>query len=172
MSFWTDPKFKEPLRQHRWYLKFNDADLDVYTFALKECKKPEYEINITEHRLLTHTIKFPGLLKWKPIDVKIASVVSTSADGKIVGSVNETVENFVSKFGYNDPNFSHQEIQKNNIGVNFELYQIDEDGKRLELWLIYNPLIASVTYGNLSYENEGIMDVSLNINYDYAKLIK
>jgi|688.fasta_scaffold331986_1 hypothetical protein len=163
MAFWGKQDLKEPLRQNRWYLRYNVDGLDAYTFALKECKKPEYEIGVTEHRLLTHTVRYPTLLKWLPIDIKMISVRGTDD----VSSLNGAIESFISDIGYSNPvTNEHQQISKQSLTL--DIYQVDENGNKIEEWNLYNPLITKVNYGTLSYENEGLMEVSLSITYDFA----
>jgi hypothetical protein len=52
--------------------------------------------------------------------------------------------------------------------LTLDIYQVDENGNKIEEWNLYNPLITKVNYGTLSYENEGLMEVSLSITYDFA----
>lgn len=168
MAFWTDSNLKEPLRQNRWYLEFG-TDIDQFKFALKECKKPEYEISFTEHRLLTHYLKYPGLLKWKPIDIKY---VSARGDKLILSSV---LNNIITLDGaYINPNNGHQQISKDKFknlsGYTLSLSQVNSNGEEIERWEIYNPFIASLNYGSLTYENDGFVDISFTLNYDWAFL--
>lgn len=167
MAFWTQPVLKEPLRQNRWYLRFG-TDLDQFSFALKECKKPEYEIGVTEHRLLTHTLRYPTLLKWKPIDIKFVS-----ARGDKISLVS-LLEDIVAISGWYNPNDGiHQELNKSGFsslsGDALQLVQVNSNGQEIEIWEIKNPFISSMNYGTLSYENDGFVDVSCTIQYDWAQ---
>jgi len=78
MSFWTDITLKEPMRQNRWYILFGDAELDAYRFALKECSKPEYNIDTVPLLLLNQTFNYPKNVVWKPITVKMVSAMGRS----------------------------------------------------------------------------------------------
>ena len=99
MSFWNSSKF-EPLRQNRWYLTVEGIKMQDYRFLLKECQKPSYEISFTEHKLLTQYLKYPGLLKWNPIDLKFVST----------GELNKFLK--TTAVGYITPNNGHQQISK------------------------------------------------------------
>lgn len=162
MAFWTDINSKEPLRQNKWYILFG-TNLDNTRYALKECKKPEYEVSYTEHRLLTHYFKYPGLLKWKPIEIKYVSA------REVPGYIN-LMTNYS---GYNLPNIGHQMINKQsfeqNIGNPINLIQVNANGEDIETWSIYNPLISNVSYGTLSYENDAFVEVSFTLQYDWAQ---
>jgi hypothetical protein len=178
MAFWGKQDLKEPLRQNRWFLRFG-TDLDQFTFALKECKKPEYEIGVTEHRLLTHTLRYPTLLKWKPIDIKFVSarakIEPKTSFGEIY-SLDNLFEIIGSQSGYVQPtDGNHQQISKVLFsqalsGDSLELIQINANGQEIEVWLIKNPFISNVNYGTLSYENEAFVEVSCTIQYDWAEI--
>lgn len=169
MAFWGK-QGREPLRQNRWYIEFSE-NLTSFKFAIKECKKPEYEIGVTEHRLLTHTFRYPGLLKWKPTTIKFISAISEK------GTLDKFIEAMTVAAGYNTPNRAHQSILKGDAVQSLDglgglrIYQIDEDGKYLQYWDLFNPFISSVNYGTLTYENEGFVEVNITIQYDWAEVL-
>lgn len=166
MAFWTDINTKEPLRQNRWYIRFATG-LSSFRFALKEIKKPEYEIGVTEHRLLTHVLRYPTLLKWKPVDIKMVSAINESQ------TLDNALETLKNNFGYSVPNTAHQQIakNKNSVGTFIELIQVDANGNTVETWTLNNPFISSVSYGTLTYENDGFVDISMTIQYDWAEQV-
>ncbi len=173
MAFWTEKILKEPLRQNRWFIDFGTylsssvQNADSFVYALKECSKPSYDIDVNEYKLLGQPIKFPGNLKWKPIDIKFVS----AADDK-GNYLPNLIHQYILQLGYQPPKDGKlQQIQKD-CGKSFDLKQIDENGQTLETWKVNNPMITNVNYGTLSYENEGFVDVSLTIQYDWAELVK
>ena len=48
--------------------------------------------------------------------------------------------------------------------------QIDAKGNIIENWKVKNPFITACSFGDLNYENEEIMQISLTIKYDWAEL--
>lgn len=185
MAFWSEVKHYEPLRQNRWYINFSQNGLSQNVFALKTCKKPEYEITVTEHTILNDVRRFPGILKWKPIDV---SMVSVRGDTESFDLANVLQNLVISNAGYQvagaeDINVKKGDspeivrttgIAKSNfaptLGSNIEILQVDANGAVIEKWTLYSPFISNVNYGTLTYENDGFVDISFTIQYDYAKL--
>ena len=190
MPFWSDPQLPEPLRQNRWYIQF--GNLSGYQYALKSCSKPEYDIGVSEHVLLNHTFRYPKNLVWKPITVKMVAVRNQNIN-KPKGYENtpypaEQVDLthklmiLLRDSGYaidNTPYFSmfnknpvYQSISKSNLskqlGGNIKLTQIDANGNPVENFELTNPFISNVKFGNLSYDNDGFVDIDLTIQYDYA----
>jgi hypothetical protein len=60
-----------------------------------------------------------------------------------------------------------KELMSKNMDL--RLCQVDANGARIEEWKLYNPMITNVNYGSLSYENDGFVDISFTITYDYAE---
>lgn len=172
MAFWSDiQNTPEPLRQYRWYLQFGTS-LDNLRYALMECGKPEMEITTSEHLLLNHTFRYPGIVKWKPINIKVASVVGE----KSIDDASSIFQNIINNSGYNIPNvpqknYINKNSMINSISPDLSLIQIDSDGTTLETWKIYNPLISNIKYGTLSYSSEDIVTIDATINYDFAYLV-
>jgi hypothetical protein len=51
--------------------------------------------------------------------------------------------------------------------------QIDEDGNIIERWALQNPFITSVDFGgSLDYSSDDMNEVTVEIQYDWAKLMK
>lgn len=191
MSFWSNIDFKEPLKQYRWDMsiidsyfqqdqKLNADDTNLIKYSLKECSKPEYEVSTTQHKLLTQTVTFPGLLKWKPINVKLASILNSKK------TLDRLLEDMIRASGYKplaDYDFDnvegstnkeaiinsayHQNIEKDR-SFDISLIQYDVDGNINETWSLYNCFFSSVSYGKLSYSSEEIVEISLTIQYDWA----
>jgi len=186
MSFWSDESSKEliklePLRQYSWSIEINlsqhppepaqanDTPEDFFKYSLKECSKPEYEITVHEHRLVTQYFKYPGQLTWKPINIKL---VSNEEDRT---SIELILESLSRKSGYrsalelsgssSQPN--HQQISKKNI-PDIVLIQYNSSGNIIEKWLLQNCIITNVNYGKLSYSSEDFVEISMTVNYDWA----
>lgn len=160
MSFWNKPDF-EPLRQNRWFLTIDGMKMENYRFLLKECQKPSYEISFTEHKLLTQYLKYPGLLKWNPIDVKFVST----------GQLNSFLK--TTAVAYRTPDIGHQQISKfgTNDKINkINVLQVNPAGESEEKWSLYNCFFSKVNYGNLSYESDQFTETTITIQYDYAKI--
>lgn len=179
MAFWTDigdrnRYIPEPLRQNRWYINFNNptssptgsTNLSEYIYALKECSKPEYKIETSQHVLINHTFNYPKNVVWQPITVKMISSVDNET------SLASTFNNILLDAGYSSPNkLPNKQISKKSLSFQrVEIVQIDEEGSPIEAWNLYNSFITNVNYGALTYESDGFVDITFGIVYDYAEL--
>jgi hypothetical protein len=46
--------------------------------------------------------------------------------------------------------------------------QLDPEGNPLEVWTLHNPWIKDVKFGDLSYDGDDILNISLTIRFDWA----
>lgn len=143
-----------------------ENQLNDYAFALKECTKPSYKIETSQHVLINHTLNYPKNVVWQPITVKMISALNAKS------SVGITLKKILTASGYNNPRqYQSQQISKSLLLFqSIELIQIDEDENTVEAWSLLNPFITDVNYGSLAYENESFVDITFNISYDYAEL--
>lgn len=169
MPFWTDNEAKEPLRQNRWILRIADEknELQNILYAVKECSKPSFTIESKKHVLLTHTYRFPGNLVWKPITMKFVSTVENGTDSAAKAFMDNV------KDLYQIPKDKQQAIGKDalsNKTLNLEIIQVNAAGYEAEKWTLKNAFINDINFGTLSYENEGLVEITCIIEYDWAEL--
>ena len=50
------------------------------------------------------------------------------------------------------------------------IQQLDADGNAIEEWILKNPFIKSINFSDLSYSDDGIIDISIAFSYDRAEL--
>jgi hypothetical protein len=172
MAFWKEST-AEPLRQHRWFITFAGAAVDLanLTYALKKVDKPKAKIGEITHKYLNHFFYYPGRLEWEPINLTMASVRQPHADTVLMS--------ILQNAGYGVPSEGPQvgaqtstigkSKFKNSLG-DISINQVDPDGNKIEEWTLYNPFFTSVQFGTLDYSNEEIVEITCTLRFDYAKL--
>ena len=55
------------------------------------------------------------------------------------------------------------------LGGNITFTQIDAEGKKIEEWVIRNPFITNINFGQGNYSIDEIMTISMTIRYDSAE---
>jgi len=139
-------------------------------FLVKSVKKPAFSISAAEHKFLNYTFNYPGRLTWE--DVTITMVDPGNPD------VSKTVYDLLKGSGYIVPSdvdaasiTSVSTISKRSsvdtLGL-IEIKQIGHDGEELERWTLHNSFITNAEFGELDYEGDDLVEVSLTIKYDYA----
>lgn len=173
MAFWSQ-RSKEPHRQNRWFVYFGESGLDdSYRWAIKDIQKPNFKIDTTSHVLVNKTFNYPKNLVWQPIEF---TMVSVPADKPNVASLPQVLMDIIYASGYSD-DLSYQSMEKmpyKTVGVplsNIRICQVDANGYIIEEWKIYSSIITGINFGSLSYENEGLVDIKVNLTYDHAELL-
>ena len=52
-----------------------------------------------------------------------------------------------------------------------KIIQLDSEGVPLETWSLHNPFIKNVKYGDLSYESDDLVEIELELRYDWAECL-
>jgi hypothetical protein len=162
MAFWNSLT-NEPLRKNRWSMILSLAGGDLITFALKECSKPEISTEIeTVNVGLGQPIKYRNKpFTWQPINIKFVSVRGDDQNGDAAKILFESL-----KYSFNNPNIN----SRNDKITSIEIQQFDASANKVEVWELKNCLISNISFGTLSYEEDGFVEISAKIDFDYAEL--
>tara|TARA_R100000030_G_scaffold99102_1_gene89798 strand:- start:493 stop:1023 length:531 start_codon:yes stop_codon:yes gene_type:complete len=175
MTFWSNKSdIIEPVRPYRF--RIQDAGYDPtslgagdtgYWFWAKSVSKPSFEINKEEYQLINHKIKYPGVLTWKDVTIKIIDYKDISAaDGP---TKLHTLYKFIkdSKYSFTE---GKDGIAKKNLIVNFVIEQLDADGDVIEKWTLKNGFITTIDNTELNYDTETLSEITITVVYDEAEL--
>lgn len=180
MAFWSSHDL-QPKRKFRWILEFGEgaAGAGVLPIAAKTVQKPNYTLTSTTHKFLNHNFYFPNRVEWQPITVTFTDAVNFNGEG--ANSVSDVLHKVLTESGYKIPGPGDAPAQdcdfavtkKKSVdafGKTLTLKQIGAENKEvLEIWTLINPWISKITFGDLSYEDDGLVEISIDIVYDFAK---
>lgn len=163
MAFWSNNTL-EPLRKFRFKIQFGN---DVMWWA-KSVTQPSPDVSVSEHQLINHKIKYPGIVTWNDIDITLVEV----------GNEGKNLMMDLEMYGYgrdgsndglvkNRPKFQKQPPSPL---FNLLITKIDSNGKELETWELINPFIKSVKYGDLDYSADDLLEITITVAYDSATL--
>jgi len=184
MPFFSDtgPGGFQPKRAFRFLVTFSElADL---TFMVKDAKKPSYTLKTTPHKVLNHTFNFPGTVEWEPLDVTFIDAVDPNVGSRfynaLVGSgylppvSDGALLTGITKVGTTSTIGEVRIKQLDGGGVLLPAgadpgSAVPEAARILEEWTLKNAFITSVKFGEaLGYDQEGLVNVSVSLTYDYA----
>lgn len=180
MTFWSSQKNKmtNPKFKFRWQVAFSGGNGGVgakpASFAAKSVSKPSFEVSSEEHKYLNHTFKYPGRLSWDAVSVTLVDPGGDEDTAKALAQI-------IKDSGYHVPNSDTDvtTITKKKaldaLGtVTITQYSgedaIGEQSQVLEQWTLHNAWISKVGFGDLSYDDEGLSEVELELQYDWATL--
>jgi hypothetical protein len=164
-GFWSESAL-EPKRQYRWVLQFGA----VPKWMIKSVDKPVATVSSQAHKYFGHTYNYPGTVTWNDINMTLVDPVEPDAVS--------TMATLLRQGGYNPPNSDSAtliSISKNNavasLGI-INIVHLNAAGSAIETWSLTNPIFTSIDFGgNLSYENEGLLELKLTVKYDWAQLV-
>lgn len=166
MAFWTDAQNKDPKRAYRFIVNLGNMPNGAQWYA-KAVKKPAITITEVDHSFLNHKFYYPGRAEWATVEVTLVDPVSPDAAANTAAILQAS--------GYTPPidvtsttTISKQDAVNALGGVIIQ--QIDSEGTPMETWTLWNPFITGVTYGDLSYEEDSLTEVTITIRYDWAVL--
>jgi len=167
MPFWSDVNL-EPKRKFRWMISIPNMQ-DISFFA-KTVTRPSWVLGNHPHKFINHTFNYPARVEWNPIDMTFVDVVDPDISAGFLRVLRNS--------GYNwptGPSEGAQTVTKKNatqaIG-SIIIRQIGEnESDILDAWELTNAWVSEVNIGDLSYEDDGMVEVSAKFVYDWAYMI-
>jgi len=169
MAFWTE-QTNEPKRNYRFLVQITNlgqGGADSVQWWAKNFKPPSYAISEVPHDFMDNKYYFPGRLTWEDVTMQLVDPVSPNA----VALTNEVI----MKSGYkvkkaddlNKPGTISKDKAVGAIG-DVVVQILNAEGKTIEQWTLKNPFIKTVTWSDLSYDNDELRTIDITFRYDWA----
>lgn len=197
MTWWSISS-TEPTRKNRFLLKFGSVS-ENNVLSAKSVSKPKVNIETKEYRMINHYYSYPGIAKWDPITITLVDIGSfdqkftfdkRTADAaddtnkKDLTSTANALWEMLLASGYSTPSGDTGSSQRaksisspekastidNSFGKLLEIHQINSNGQTIEKWVLHNPIITKVSWGDLDYGDDGLVEYSIDVKYDWAVL--
>lgn len=149
------PNLFEPKFTNRWVLMIEGID----AFILKTAQRPTFTTETNEIPFMNATRYVAGKTKFEPIEIVLFDPVAPSAAQQTMEWLRLCYESVSGRAGYAD--FYKRDIQ---------LKLVDGPGNVIELWDIKGAFMSSLNYGELTYEEQKMLEISVTIVYDNAVL--
>lgn len=183
MSFWSNANF-ELKRAYRWQVTFGTGTggpSNYKPYFAKKVSKPSFAVGETTHNYLNHKFYYPGQVTWNDVTMTLVDPVGPNADQS------KALMEILGKMGYVYPHKSAQNgvqtISKNrsvnSIGQ-LTITQLKGDqgskgltdpgtgGKIAGKWVLHNPWVKEVKFGDLDYSSEDMVMIDVTFKYDWA----
>jgi len=154
MTFWSAPNL-EPTRKHRFKVSLGGD----FLWWAKSVTKPGYDIGTNKYTAINHSLEYPGILTWNDVTLTIVDVAEQARD----------LYDKLEDMGYKDPGRSGYGGIKKGFKSDLFIEQMNAEGNTIEKWTLSHFMIKSVTFGDLSYEDDGLVEIALTIAYDWAE---
>ena len=166
-SFWTGGAagVAQPKRQSRWLLYVGAMP----PWVCKKVSKPSFTVMEHSHQFINHMFWYPGKVEWNALEFTVVDPVEPDTTTSFM--------NIVKNAGYHLPdtqaNASFSVTKNNaikNLGGEVRIQQIGENQADIkETWVLVNPWIQDINFGDLAYESDDLVEITVKLRYDYAK---
>ena len=148
----------EPLRKNRFLIRF-PSDFGIQEWWVSNAVRPTITINETEIQFLNTSTYVAGRYNWEQINITLRDPIGPSASQAVMEWVRLHAESVNGRMGY-------AVSYKRDI----QIEMLDPTGVTVSLWILKNAQVNSVNFGDLSYEDDSLSTIELQIRPQYCIL--
>lgn len=148
----------EPLRKNRFLLRF-PSDLGINEWTVVSASRPQINQNSTEIQFLNTSTYVVGRYTWSTINVTLRDPIGPSSSQAVQEWVRLHSESVTGRQGY-------AAGYKRDV----ELEMLDPTGVVVSKWILKNVFLTNVNYGSLSYSDDQLADITMELRPDYCVL--
>ena len=181
MPFWTESvtfNTADPKRNYRFKIvsvtntsQTTDSILGLGSqdgcWWAKKASQPTFSVSETEHNFLQHKYYWPARVTWNEVDITLVDPVDPAIQTSVMSYFNEA-QLFNPSKGKWVTTSKGEAVQS--LG-NLQIQQLDDDGSVLNSWVLQHAWVKEVSFSELDYSNEDLMEITLKIRYDWAEYL-
>ena len=149
------PNKFEPKRKNRWIFALEGID----SFLIKTASRPSVSIEEQTISYMNSKRYHAGNATFETISLTLHDPIAPSGSQQVMEWVRTHFESVSGRAGYAD--FYKRDCQ---------LKLVDPVGTIIELWDIKGCFLTSAGFGDVSYEDSAMMEVSLTLRFDNCVL--
>ena len=149
------PNKFEPKRSYRWILAIEGID----SFLIKTAARPNITIANETIKYINSYRKISGRLTFGSMSVTLHDPIAPSGAQQVMEWVRTHFESVSGRAGYAD--FYKRDCQ---------LKLLDPVGTVVELWDIKGAFLMSANFGDVSYDDDMPMEITMDIRFDNCVL--
>lgn len=148
----------EPLRKNRFLLRFA-SDLGIQEWWVSSASRPSISQGETEIPFLNTSNWVVGRYTWEQITITLRDPIGPSASQAVMEWIRLHSESVTGRQGY-------AAAYKRDI----ELEMLDPTGTAISKWILKSCMVVNAQFGELSYEDDGLANITLTIRPQYCIL--
>jgi len=149
----------EPKKKNRWLFRSPD-ELGIQEWWLSSASRPTIEQSEVEIQFLNTSTWVLGRFVWNAIDITLRDPIGPSAAEAVMEWVRLHSESITGRQGYAA---GYKKL--------VEIEMLDPTGVVIEKWQLQGTMLTTVGFGDLSYDDDGIADISATLRFDRAILL-
>lgn len=152
------PLAYEPLRKNRFIFRF-PSDLGIQEWWVSNAVRPSISQNETEIQFLNTSTWVVGRYTWDKMSITLRDPIGPSASQAVMEWVRLHSESVTGRQGY-------AAGYKRDV----ELEMLDPNGVVVSKWILKNCLLGAVSFGDLSYADDNLAEITMDLRPDYCIL--
>ena len=145
------PMEYEPKRVNRFFAEFSD-ELGIEVWQIQKFKRPQMNINSVEIDYLNHKNYVAGKYEWQSMSVTFLDPIGPSTSQQLMEWVRLHAESLTGRMGY-----------AAGYKKNILLKSLDPVGIEVEKWFIEQAMITSIDFGENTYDDDSLTEITLEI---------
>ena len=145
------PMEYEPKRVNRFFAEFSD-DLGIEVWQVQEFERPSMNINSVEINYLNHQNYVAGRYTWDSMSITFLDPIGPSTSQQLMEWVRLHAESLTGRMGY-----------AAGYKKNILLKSLDPTGIEVEKWFIEQAQIVSIDFGENTYDDDALTNITLEI---------
>ena len=168
MAFWTDAAAEDPKRKFNFIVEISATPgTRPQSYHVKTATLPKFTVNAIEAKYFNHTFKYPGNITWDPVSLTFIDSSQTDSASTSIMKLLEGMGYTVPSSGLDQTSISKRKAVSSLGSV--KLIQLDSSGGTINTWTLKNAFITSASFGDLAYGEDDLVEVSLELAYDFAE---
>lgn len=148
----------EPLRKNRWVARFPD-DLGISEWMLGGAARPKISINSVEIPFMNTSTYVAGRYKWETMNFNFRDPIAPSTSQALMEWIRLCVESVTGRMGY-----------AAGYKRDLDIEMLDPTGVVVQKWILKNAWVQDANFGDLSYSDDQLADITATMVLDYAIL--
>ena len=148
----------EPLRNNRFLLRF-PSDLGIQEWWVASASRPTITQNETEIPFINTSNWVVGRYLWEQITVTLRDPIGPSASQAVMEWVRLHSESATGRQGY-----------AAGYKRDLLLEMLDPTGTAISEWVLKSCMVVSAGFGDLSYDDDGLADITVTLRPWYCIL--
>ena len=145
------PMEYEPKRVNRFFAEFSD-ELGIEVWQIQKFKRPSMNINSVEIDYLNHKNYVAGKYEWESMQITFLDPIGPSTSQQLMEWVRLHAESLTGRMGY-----------AAGYKKNILLKSLDPVGVEVEKWFIEQAMITSIDFGENTYDDDALTEITLDI---------
>jgi hypothetical protein len=145
------PMQYEPKKVNRFFAQFDDS-LGIEVWKVQKFKRPSLKINSVPIKFVNETNYVPGQYSWDEMQITLIDPIGPSTSQQVMEWVRLHAESLTGRMGYSSG------LKKTII-----LKSLDPTGIEVEKWTLEQCMITAVDFGENSYDDDALTNITVTI---------